>query len=72
MEHSKSRWPGILRELNTRTRLMGLICMTVEVAMVAALPFLPSTQRIYAFAGCAIVLAITLVRDVPERTPLRP
>ena len=51
----------ILALLDTKTKVMGLIALVVNGIIVAALPFLPSEDRITGVFICAIVLVVTII-----------
>lgn len=55
------KWYDILAVIDTKTKVMALIALVVNGALLATLPFLPSNQRIWSLVICAAVLVVTLI-----------
>ena len=49
-------WSKIIRELDTKLKLFGLISLVSSAAMLGAIPLIPETERIYAFLFAFIFL----------------
>jgi hypoxanthine phosphoribosyltransferase len=61
---SDQSWPNLLSLIGPEVRGIALISLLIEAAAIAAIPLLPSEQRIYAFVVLACVLIATLVGTV--------
>ena len=56
----KSR-SALLSVIDTKTKVMALICVVVEAMLLASLPQIDRHQRLYALIVCAVVLIILLI-----------
>src|SRR6266446_5531492 len=58
---NKKEWSGILKSLDTKTKVFGLIILVVEALFGVAIAFLPREQIIWAMLICAAVLVIGIL-----------
>jgi hypothetical protein len=61
MTQEKSTWKEILQVVDTKTKVLALVCLVLEGTLLASLPQLPEADRLYAFLVGAVVLAIMLI-----------
>ncbi len=52
---------GILSVINTRTRLLALICFIIETGLCVVVPQLDSSSRLIAFLACVGILVIMII-----------
>jgi hypothetical protein len=57
----KEKWTDILRSLDSRTKVLGLIILVVEALFVAAIFVMPKEQIVYAIIICAVVLVVGIL-----------
>jgi len=52
---------SILDGIDTRTKVLALICLTAEVLFLASLAALPAEHILYALIACAVILLVMVV-----------
>ncbi len=61
MSDQNYKWSKILKAIDTKTKVLALICLVLEASLIAVIPQIPESQRIYAFligAGVFIIMII--------------
>ena len=61
MSENKSSRANVLQAIDTKIKVLALICMVLEAALLGSLPMLPEPNRFYAFTLCTIVLTIMII-----------
>lgn len=57
MEKLKEK-ANLIGEIDSRTKLLALICIVIDGGLIAALPFLEPSDRLPAFGMCVLILVI--------------
>jgi len=61
MSESKKEWADILANVNTKTKVLGLIALVAEALFLGALTVLRDQQLLFALLACAGILIITII-----------
>ena len=76
MSEDKKEWAGILANVNTKTKVLGLIALVAEALFLGALTVLRDQQLLFALLACAGILIITIIGivivEVTEARAVRP
>ena len=61
MNSDKKEWTKILANVNTKTKVLGLIALVAEALFLGALTVLRDQQLLFALFACAGILVVTIV-----------
>ena len=57
---AKKTWADIIKQIDTKTQVLALICLVAEALFAASLATLPKEQTIYALIVCAAILMLMI------------
>jgi hypothetical protein len=52
---------GLLKGIDSRTKVLALVCLIVEALFLGSLVALPSDQTLYALITCAVILVVMIL-----------
>ena len=61
MSETKPTRTSVLQAIDTKIKVLALICLVLEAALLGSLPMLPEPNRFSAFAMCTAVLVIMII-----------